>query len=214
MLRNPWLAPLLALLVGAACGVHVVAAQEHPPTNFELVREAARLASEQLVANLQGVDLHEPIALQSASDHEGDFLVENTLSGALTQAGYPVRTRPDSIGPILEFQVVDLGLAYTRVRRHAWFGDKKVERQARARLFARVIDQEKASILWAAQEEAKVVDEVRHADLGTLEEKSESEYLQASMPPRRWNKIVEPVVVTGIVVGLIVLFFSNQDASN
>jgi hypothetical protein len=202
------------VLVGAACHIQVAQGQERPPTNFEVVRDAARLAAEELVESLATTNLRAPVALQSVGQHDGSFLVESTLSSVLTQSGYVVRTRADSMGPLLEFEVVDLGVAYTRVWRHAWLGDKKVERQARARVFARLVEQENSSIVWAQQGEGKVVDEVPHEELGSLEEQGGAEYLQATLPPRRWNKVVEPVVVTGIVVGLIVLFFSNQSASN
>jgi hypothetical protein len=152
------------------------------------------------------------VTLRSVGSHAGGFLVENALSSALTEAGRAVRARPDSLrGPVLEFEVVDLGVAYTRVHRRAWLGDKRIEREARARLFARLVDQDQDRIVWADQAEAKVHDEVRQAELGTLEEKSPPDYLKATLPAERWNKIVEPAVVTGIVVGLIVLFFSNQN---
>ncbi|UCE01929.1 MAG: hypothetical protein JSW67_11765 [Candidatus Latescibacterota bacterium] len=214
MLRDRRLAPLLMVLVGAACHVQVARAQLQTPTNFDVVRDAARLASEELVESLHDANVFAPVVLRSVGDHDGGFLVESTLSSVLTQAGYVVRTRPDSTGPLLEFEVVDLGVAYTRVWRHAWLGDKKVERQARARVFARLIDQENANIVWAQQGEGKVVDEVPHEELEDLEEQGGAPYLQATLPPRRWNRVVEPIVVTGIVVGLIVLFFSNQDTSN
>lgn len=202
------------VLVGTTCHVQVAAAQVQPPTNFDVVRDAARLAAEELVESLDATTIRTPMTLQSVGQHDGSFLVESTLSSVLTQAGYAVRTRPDSMGPLLEFEVVDLGVAYTRVWRHAWLGEKKVERQARARVFARLVDQDQSNIVWAQQGEGKVVDEVPHEQLKSLEEQGGAEYLQATLPPRRWNKVVEPVVVTGIVVGLIVLFFSNQSASN
>ena len=213
MLPRRGFLPPPVLLLAVVLRVDPAAAETRPPTNFELVRDAARQASEQLVRRLDVAATGPPVALHHVGTHEGGFLVESTLSGVLSAAGHPVRTRPDSTGPVLEFEVMDLGLAYTRVWRNAWLGDKKVERQARARVFARLVDQAQASILWAEQADAKVSDEVRYDDLSTLEEKGGAAYLKATLPSRSWNKIVEPVVVTGIVVGLIVLFFSNQDVS-
>jgi hypothetical protein len=108
---------------------------------------------------------------------------------------------------------VDLGLTYPHSRRRAWLGERRVTREARARLFARVVDPAAASVVWADAAEAKQVDEVPVEKLADLEEKSPAEYMKATLPARRWNKVVEPVVVTGIVVGLIVLFFSNQETN-
>ena len=184
------------------------------PSNFELLRDAAHSVAEQLVESLRSSSGKAPVALRSVGAHEGNFLVESALSAVLSEAGFQVRTRPDSTGPILEFEVVDLGISYTRVHRHAWIGGKLVQREARARLFARLIDEAEAQILWAEQKDARIIDEIHYGDLKSVQEKSGPGYLQAELPARRWNKLVEPVVVTGIVVGLIVLFFSNQDASN
>lgn len=207
--------PLVFLMIVAVFRVPMLAAEPRPSTNFELVQEAARGASAKLVARLDSAAVGSPVALHAVGTHEGGFLVESTLSSVLTEAGHEVRTRADSAagGPVLEFEVMDLGVAYTRVWRNAWLGDKKVERQARARVFARLVDDSAARILWAEQAEAKVVDEVPYGVLPTLEEKGGATYLQATVPTRSWNKIVEPLVVTGIVAGLILLFFSNQDVS-
>jgi hypothetical protein len=190
------------------------AAAQAAPTNFELVREAAWRAATELATDLKPVQVDGVLALRHVGNHAGGFLVENALSGALAAAGRSVRAMADSSGPVLEFEVVDLGLAYTDVHRRAWLGEKRVDREARARLFARLVDQDQGAILWADQAEARATDVVRHAELGELEEKGAAEYLKATMPETRWNKLVEPVVVTGIVVGLIVLFFSNQNTTN
>lgn len=205
----------LVLFLCFSVGIGSVArAQDSTSTNFELVRDAARLACRDLVSKLPASQVWGAVSIRSVGGHEGAFLVENALSAVLAEEGFQVRTRPDSTGPVVEFEVVDLGVAYTRTWRHAWLGERRVEREARARLFARLVDQDEARILWADQAEARVVDEVPESALGDLEEKGSAEYLQATLPPRRWNKYVEPVVVTGIVVGLIVLFFANQNNSN
>lgn len=203
---------LAAGILGACAGVPD--AQTAHPTNFELVRQAASNACALLSKGLHDVATGEAVSLRASGEHAGNFLVESALSDVLTQAGRPVRVEADSTGPILEFEVVDLGVAYTRVRRRAWLGSKRVEREARARVFARLVDQDHASIVWSDQVEDRVVDEVPHSDLRVLEDRNGAEYLKATLPPQSWNKFVEPVVVSGIVVGLIALFFSNQDTSN
>ncbi len=203
-----WLA--LAVLFGPRTSV----AQETTRTNFELVRDAARAACTQLVGKLPSDARSGALAIRSVGAHDGAFLVENALATVLAEAGMGVRTRPDSLGPVLEFEVVDLGVSYTRTWRHAWLGERRVEREGRARLFARLVDQDDSSILWGEQAESKLTDEIAQKSLSALEEKGNAEYLKATLPPQGWNRYVEPVVVTGIVVGLIALFFSNQDASN
>lgn len=203
----------VSIVLGGICLAALQArAQEGPPMNFELVRDAARAASAELVRKMRAPE--RTLALRTFGNHEGAFLVENALATELAAAGYVVRTRADSLDVVLEFEVMDLGLAYTRTWRHAWLGERRVERQARCRLFARLVDEGQASILWGEQAEAKAVDEIPLEKLGDVEEKGSASYLQSTLPPQRWNKYVEPVVVTGIVVGLIVLFFANQNTSN
>jgi hypothetical protein len=185
-----------------------------PLTNYELVRAAAHAASSELVTGLAPVVGDSVVGVRGISQSSGSFLVENTLSKALTDAGFQVRTRADStIGRVVEFEVADLGLAYPRVHRSAFFGHKRVEREARARIFARLVDQERGSILWADQAESRQSDEVEASRLPELEDKNPADYLEATVPPERWNKLVEPVVVTGIIAGLIILFFSNQSSN-
>lgn len=181
------------------------------PTNYEFVVGTAREASLELLQGLDSLGVDQPLVLRPVGSHSGKFLVENALAATLTDRHRAVSTRPDSLGLALEFEVVDLGLAYTRVRRRSWLGEKRVVREARARIFARLVDLEAARLLWADHAEAKRRDEVPFGELKRLEEQNPADYVKAVLPERRWNKIVEPAVVTGIVVGLIVLFFSNQD---
>ena len=211
-MRNGCVGVWVALAVlGAA---RTASAQESQRTNFELVRDAARAACTQLVGKLPADARSGALAIRSVGTHDGAFLVENALAGVLAESGLVVRTQPDSLGLELEFEVVDLGVAYPRAWRHAWFGERRLEREARARLFARLVDQDASSILWSEQAEAKLNDEVAEKNLSALEEKGSADYLKATPPEQGWNRYVEPVVVTGIVVGLIALFFSNQNASN
>lgn len=202
---------LVAIMV--TVGARVALAQA-PPTNYELVRAAAHSACVELVTAIK--PMHPdgaPLALRAVGTHAGNFLVENALSSALTEAGIAVRTEAGAEDRLLEFNVVDLGLVYPRSRRRAWLGERRVEREARARLFARLVDPAAASVVWAQAAEAKERDEVPVSQLADLEEKSPADYMKATLPARRWNRVVEPAVVTGIVVGLIVLFFSNQETN-
>ena len=202
-------APSWAALGGTVL-LAAAAAAQGPPTNYDLVTEAAKRAASQLVQGLEVAHPKGALALRSVGNHAGNFLVENALTGVLTGAGRTVLARADSLGPVLEFQVVDLGIAYTRVHKPVLVGKKRVEREARARLFARLLDAGRARVVWADLAEAKVHDEVSGAQLGELEDKGGAEYLKATLPSKTWNKYAEPVVVTGIIVGLIALFYSNQ----
>ena len=185
-----------------------------PLTNYECLRATARAASEQLIAGMPRSGAETSLALRPVGNAAGNFLVENTLASALATVGWRVNTRADSSAAhVLEFELVDLGVEYVHTYRNAWFGEKRVVRETRARLFGRLLDNDGHSILWADQTERRDRDEVPAAALPVLEDMNPPDYLKASLPPQRWNKVVEPVVVTGIIVGLIFLFFSNQSTA-
>ena len=189
-------------------------AQERPPTNFELVRDAVSSAAGELLTQIDPSRLPSEVRIRSTSTHEGNFLVESVLSDVLSNSGRTVTLEKAGQGPLLEFEIVDLGVRYNSVRRHAWLGSKRVEREARARIFVRLVDGEQGSVLWSKQVESRLIDEVPESELAVLSDRNNTEYLKATLPERSWNKFVEPAVVTGIVIGLIVLFFANQDASS
>jgi hypothetical protein len=189
-------------------------AQEKPQTNFELVRDAVEAACGQLLSQIDASRLPAALTIVPTGTHDGNFLVESVLTDVLTASGHDVTLSSETPSPRLEFEIVDLGVAYTGVRRHAWLGSKRVEREARARIFARLVDGPQGAILWSKQAESRLMDEVPHDELALLADRNDTAYLQAQLPEKSWNKFVEPAVVTGIVIGLIVLFFSNQDASS
>jgi len=197
--------------LGVAGAVPAVGA----PTNYVLVRDTARAACDQLADAAGKQSTVRSVTLQAKGTAAGNFLVENTLAAAMTAAGWRVTTRPDSSsGMVLEYEVVDLGLSYTHSYRNAWLGEKRVAREARARVFARLVDQGANKVLWADQAESRQSDEVAAKELPALEEKNPADYVKATLPPQRWNRLVEPVVVTAIIAGLIILFFSNQNTSS
>jgi hypothetical protein len=190
------------------------AAADPAPSNYEMVRGAAYDACTQALVGLRAAVPAELVALRGVGTSGGNFLAENALQSALTTAGVQVRTAPDSLHPIVEFEVVDLSVMYPRSRRAHWYGGgRMVEREARARLFIRVLDPGGARILWADRAEAWRRDEVHAKQLRALEEEKPVAYDKPVPPATHWNKVLEPIVVTGIVAGLIVLFFSNQQTN-
>ena len=204
----------IRVAAGAASTACVVAsaAADTIPTNYELVRETAARVCTQLASGLRA-HAAQGVALRSVSAAGGNFLVENAFTTALGEAGVAVRAKPDSSGPVLEFEVIDLGLAYVDTHRRMLIGAQTVEREARARVFARLVDPSGQGILWADQASARTRDEVDRDLLSELEERNPPDYARATLPPARWNKLVEPIVVSGIVVGLILLFFTTQESN-
>ena len=203
----------LVLASGISVGGATAVPAEPAPSNYEMVRGAAHDACVRVIPALRAAVPGDVVAIRGVGSSGGNFLVENALQSALTEAGLQVRTKPDSVGPIVEFEVVDLSVVYPRSYRAHWIGHRVVERKARARLFVRAVDPSGARILWADRTEASRSDQVAAGDLRQFEEEKPTAYDKPLPPPAHWNKVLEPLVVTGIVAGLIVLFFSNQQTN-
>jgi len=78
-------------------------------------------------------------------------------------------------------------------------------------LYAKLLDPENEAVLWVGEAERSHEDQFPYHLISQVEEG----VLGFTKPPHqtvKWSKIVEPVVVSGIIVGLIYLFFSNQSA--
>jgi hypothetical protein len=67
-------------------------------------------------------------------------------------------------------------------------------------------------VLWVGESSREYNDEFNHSDKGLVEEGNFS-FTKPAVPPGGWGRYVEPVFVSGIVVGLVYLFFSNQDSA-
>ena len=110
----------------------------------------------------------------------------------------------------LQYQARDFTLSYPKVYRSFLIGGRKVKRTARVNLLAKLIDTRDRSVVWVGEASDTYEDQFAHKHLAQVE----AGLFEFTSPPKSQadlGKIVEPVVVSGIIVGLIYLFFSNQD---
>lgn len=192
--------------------------EERVSTNFEILEETAASAVGELLSNMHAVPRGTAIELKKARGvGEIDFVFENVLLRRMREAGYrvsietPAQKDQQRNDPHyrLSFQVIRMSLAYTRIGRRYWFGAKEVERLAEIGIFAQLADLDSGDIVWVGDAQKKYQDTIRYAQLRAVEE----EQYEFTMPERdelRWSRLVEPIIVTGIISGLVYLFFSNQ----
>jgi hypothetical protein len=121
--------------------------------------------------------------------------------------------KDESIAPSgkyrLSYQIIRLSLSYPRISRKLWFGPREVTRAAQVDIFAQLIDLTTGDIMWVRESHKKYNDTI---DYSRLKEVEEAQY-DFTRPPRhefKMTRLLEPLVVGGIVVGLVYLFFSNQ----
>jgi len=70
-------------------------------------------------------------------------------------------------------------------------------------------DPNTSAILWTREASYNLVDAFPRGRLGMVEDARFTE-LKAAIPTRTVDKAIEPIVVVGIVAGLIALFFQNR----
>lgn len=109
----------------------------------------------------------------------------------------------------LTFQNVAFAMSYPDVYRSHLVGGKKIKRRADVRVHATIADAATGQVLWVGEAGREHEDEFDYGDSARVEQGSYP-FARPILPGGGWGKYAEPVFVTGIIVGLIYLFFSNQ----
>jgi hypothetical protein len=108
----------------------------------------------------------------------------------------------------LQYQNVAFDMKYVDSHRSYLVGGKRIERRANVRIMATLSDAD-GRVLWVGEAQRESTDEFDYGDAARVEAGS-YQFARPVMPPGGWGRYAEPVFVTGIIVGLIYLFFSNQ----
>lgn len=122
----------------------------------------------------------------------------------------PAETDSTIAGPVLvlQYQNVVFDLKYVDSHRAFMVGGRRVERRAGVRIMTTLSD-ETGRVLWVGEAERDHEDEIDYGDAARVEQ-GMYQFNSPVVPSGGWGKVVEPVFVTGVIVGLIYLFFSNQ----
>jgi hypothetical protein len=188
------------------------------PTNYELLERAAAGIVDELLANMPVIQQGAAIRLKKGRGvGEIDFVFENVLLMRMQEGGYRVSTEGSEVegaGGIddryrLSFQIIRMSMAYTRIGRRYWIGAKEVDRLAEIGVFAQLADLGSGDIIWVGDAQKRIDDTIRYSQLKMVEEE-QYEFTKPERQELRWSRLVEPIIVTGIISGLVYLFFSNQ----
>lgn len=109
----------------------------------------------------------------------------------------------------LTFQNVAFAMSYPDVYRSHLVGGRKIKRRADVRVHATITDAATGQVLWVGEAAREHEDEFDYGDSARVEQGAYP-FARPILPGGGWGKYAEPVFVTGIIVGLIYLFFSNQ----
>jgi hypothetical protein len=132
-----------------------------------------------------------------------------TIDPVTGQAIPPPPESRESASLRLEANVEAKGISYLRRVGKFPFGTKGFERLVTLQAQSRLLDAATGEVLWARTGSARVEDLVRARDVEAVAA-SGTGFFRPSIPPKRGLRFLEPVIVAGVVVGLVVLFYSNR----
>lgn len=191
-----------------------------PYTNLQLLEFVAdRAAAEALTRSPLDTGMH--VTLAPTRDHVMNFIVEQSLTQALTDRGIEVTVRRAPIAddslvtllqpapdPVLEYTLGSSKVSYLRLV--GWLpGRVRIERQALVQGSLALRDPTSARVLWTQNLGQNLIDRIGRSEVSLVEDSRYPE-LQSPVPGRNVDKVLEPVVVVAVVGGLVALFFQNR----
>jgi hypothetical protein len=210
-----WAVCLCAIAVISA---RPAAADDEPvPTNLEVMHDLVADVAKELLASVPADVAFGSVTLSPYANDDIYNFVGDVLTAVLTDAGHKVyqarQAPPDTTGTramTLEYQAQHFSLTYPKIYRPFLIGGKKVKRKASVGLSVKLVDATDQSVAWIGDASKSYEDQFSYGKLAEVEAGT----LAFTKPPRsstKWGKVVEPVVVSGIIIGLIYLFFANQN---
>lgn len=212
----------VALALASWVSVAAAGAKVLPPTHGMALDSVAVMTAGDL---LTGVSIPggRPVVLVSPAPGDTLGLLTTRLVEKLRGQGVTVRLvapgadvrdsayvrSPGDPGPLrLNVAVDGAGVTYTKHVGKFPFGTKGYERLAAMRATATLIDPTNGEVFWTKSSARSATDLVRKGDV--LYVASGSGRLNPAIPHggTRW---LEPMIVVGVVVGLVVLFYSNRN---
>jgi hypothetical protein len=189
-----------------------------PKSHLSVLSDLAREVADEAVTKMRIPDGSE-IHLKQVETHDANWLVKSVLVEELTSRGHVVRsgsTPPsaavlgDTSRQVFEvgYRIVSCNTSIPRSWREWVVGRRMVERRSAVDIRFELSDRTKA-IVWAGgvqRERREIIDGSRLRDLASQGQS----FATPEFEPGGWDKIFEPVIVAGIVGGLIYLFYTSR----
>src|ERR1044072_4750573 len=184
-----------------------------PPTNLQLVSLVATQAIERAMADIP-VGKDKEVVVAPGESHPLNFVVEHAVLRELTKRGAVALVRRSVIAddslvaldapaarPVLDYQLATARVTYLRLRGFLP-GRIKVERQALVEGKLTLRDPATSRVLWIGDAAWNLVDVFPRSQLSLVEDERFSD-LKGTVPERNLSKVFEPVIVVGVVAGLV-----------
>lgn len=215
-----------SLLVVLAVALTVAAtpaagAEEPVPSNLDLMIRLSNEVVEDILAKIENDVRGRRLMVKPYASTEDYLLLDDVFTRVLEARGIEAvgQTAQTTAATdatvdkpyLLDFKLPVFRLSYPDVYRNHMVGGKKVRREASVRVSAKLLS-DTGDIVWIGESQAATEDQFSHGDRKRVEEGTYA-FVKPEMPNSNWGKIVEPVFVSAIIVGMIYLFFSNQSDS-
>jgi hypothetical protein len=182
------------------------------PTNLGLAHALCASTAAKVVDALSGHMTQPCLRLRAAGEHAGNPLLASAMAEACRRQGLSIATEDSDCTAALEYRILELQIAYTGLDRSALLVKQDIERHGACVVYASLLDDRSGRELATTQQEALLADRFPK-DLQALVASDSYPFTAPELKTREWSKSVEPFVVTGLVAGLIYLFFSNQSSN-
>ena len=111
---------------------------------------------------------------------------------------------------VLRYRVVHFELSYPNQYRKSPLGARNVQRRVSVSIFAQLLKGEREDVIWVGNGDVERLDVVPASKLPLLEGQA-FPFTRPNLETRGLGGLVEPALVSGIVAGLIYLFYTNQN---
>ncbi|MCK4510393.1 hypothetical protein KAW64_01570, partial [bacterium] len=193
-----------------------------PTSNINVLTDLVRTVIGTALDKM-GIPAGAEVRISQIDTHGANWLVQSIFLEELTDRGHTVRTSAslpaggNMVAPVDEvksydvsYRIVSCDATYPRMWREWMVGARKVERRSSVDIYFRLADDSNA-IVWAGSEERERRDIVPGSRLETLGTPGQA-FTSPEIEPGGWDKVIEPVVVAGIVGGLIYLFYTSKSS--
>jgi hypothetical protein len=186
-----------------------------PKSNLSVISELTGEVMAEAVSKMalpEGARVH----LKQVDTHDANWLVKSVLLEELTSRGHAVKSGQMSTATDPEgeeayeigYRIVTCETTLPRAWREWVVGARKFERRTAVDIRFELADSTKA-IVWAGgvqRERREIIPGARLRDL----ESPGQDFASPQAEPGGWDKVFEPVIVAGIVGGLIYLFYTSR----
>jgi hypothetical protein len=186
-----------------------------PKTNIAVITDLVREVAAEALDRMSLPDSSQ-VVLRQMETHNAGWLVKSVMLEEVTSRGHVVRTGQggnagaQSEEPVYEiaYRIVNCQTTIPRSWREWVVGTRKVERRTAVDIRFELSDR-RGSIIWAGgvqRERREILPAARLSDL----ESPGQDFASPEMEPGGWDRVFEPVIVAGIVGGLIYLFYTSR----